>query len=217
MKCLPRARLHAYKCAVMSDIERQATSSSPTMFSLAILTLLFTVAVNAASHGSISQPLPGTAIAPNHTFAFSYTPMADYSVSTFAYHVWLLDVLNINMSESMTSLFTSGHYFGKFDYPNYPAVPYPTNPAPAQLTMPDFSKNPPAGFAAGESAHDVRMQLLVIEEWGNGTVRRIHACFTRVVLTYASSINIKPAIGHRLQTSSVGIIYNATHVPATSQ
>jgi hypothetical protein len=49
------------------------------------------------------------------------------------------------------------------------AVPYATNPAPPQLTMPDFARSP-GGFAAGATASDLKMQLVVVEEWGNGVV-----------------------------------------------
>lgn len=49
------------------------------------------------------------------------------------------------------------------------AVPYAKNPAPALLTMPDFSVAP-GGFAAGKSASDEPMRIMVIEEWGNGEV-----------------------------------------------
>ncbi|KAI0689069.1 hypothetical protein BC835DRAFT_1441259 [Cytidiella melzeri] len=151
---------------------------------------------------SLVQRWPLAAISP------SPTPQADYSVSTFAYHVWLLDTPSTAVNQSIYSLLTSGHYFGKFDYANYPgtklrldlfackdgidtpqlAVAYPKNPAPAQFTMPDFSHDAAAGFSTGQAATDLPMQLVVIEEWGNG----------------------KPAVGHRLQTSSVGIVYNAT-------
>lgn len=49
------------------------------------------------------------------------------------------------------------------------AVPYAKNPPPAQFTMPDFSKAP-GGFAAGASASDLPVQLVVVEEWGTGQV-----------------------------------------------
>ncbi|KAI0802082.1 hypothetical protein BC629DRAFT_164627 [Irpex lacteus] len=132
------------------------------------------------SHGTITQPRSGIAIRPGEAFNFTYNPMADYSVSTFYYHVFLLDASSLDsdgdrstlLNQPLTSLFSSGYYFGRYDYPNYPAVPYAKNPAPAQLTMPDFSKNAPAGWSAGESVHDLPLQLLVIEEWGNSEVSR---------------------------------------------
>lgn len=51
----------------------------------------------------------------------------------------------------------------------YVAVPYAKNPAPALLTIPDFSVAP-GGFAAGKSASNEPMRIMVIEEWGNGEV-----------------------------------------------
>jgi len=143
--------------------------------------------------GAIVQPTAGTTVAPGALFNFTYNVMADYSVSSFAYHVWLLDTPGVSAggaNASLTSLLTStsGYYFGKFDYPNYPAVPYAQNPAPPQFTMPDFSKSP-GGFASGEAAYNLALQLVVIEEWGNDVA----------------------TIGHRLRVSSTEIVYNATH------
>lgn len=43
-----------------------------------------------------------------------------------------------------------------------------SNPAPYQLTVPDFSQS--QGFAAGTSGANVNMRLVVIEEWGNNSV-----------------------------------------------
>ncbi|KAI0087821.1 hypothetical protein BDY19DRAFT_892506 [Irpex rosettiformis] len=152
----------------------------------AVLAALFIVVsaspvVRKDSYGTISQPISGAPIRPGEAFDFTYTPMADYSVSTFYYHVFLLDASmpdsNGNASalldQPMSSLLTSGYYFGRYDYENYPGtctVPYPKNPAPPRLIMPDFSKNAPAGWSAGEFAHDLPLQLFVIEEWGNGEV-----------------------------------------------
>ena len=48
-------------------------------------------------------------------------------------------------------------------------MPYAKNPPPAEFTMPDFSKAP-GGFAAGEEASDLPVQLYVFEEWGTGQV-----------------------------------------------
>lgn len=77
--------------------------------------------------GSIEKPLPGTAIAPSTKFDFQYLPLADYGVSTFYYHVWLLDVASLDgtayLAQPFSSLFSSGYYFGRFDYPNYPGMP----------------------------------------------------------------------------------------------
>lgn len=56
------------------------------------------------------------------------------------------------------------------------AVPYAKNPAPAQLTMPDFSKSP-GGFGAGQSASNVNFTLLVVEEYADGSVRLLCPLF----------------------------------------
>lgn len=47
---------------------------------------------------------------------------------------------------------------------NFTADPYPKNPAPAQLVMPDFSKAP-GGFGAGATGSDIKMYFVVLEEY----------------------------------------------------
>lgn len=44
------------------------------------------------------------------------------------------------------------------------ANPYPTNPPPAQLVMPNFSLSP-GGFGQGAVATNLKVWLAVIEEW----------------------------------------------------
>ncbi|KAI0670982.1 hypothetical protein C8Q78DRAFT_1069688 [Trametes maxima] len=113
-------------------------------------------------HGQITAPAPNTHIAPGAAFNFSYDPSADYCRSTYACSVWL--VTGAPTALAPADEFFSGHFFGRFDYPNYPAVPYPKNPAPAQLTMPDFSKSP-GGFGSSRIASDQTVNLVVLEEW----------------------------------------------------
>ncbi len=50
------------------------------------------------------------------------------------------------------------------------AVPYPTHPAPANLTMPDFSQRVGSGFGGGINITDAKVYLAVLEEWATGTV-----------------------------------------------
>ncbi|EIW59691.1 uncharacterized protein TRAVEDRAFT_121678 [Trametes versicolor FP-101664 SS1] len=114
------------------------------------------------THGQIEQPAAGAHIAPGESFDFSYLPSADYCRSTYAFSVWL--VTDVPASLAPMDVFMGGHFFGRFDFPNYPAVPYPKNPAPAQLTMPDFSKAP-GGFGSPQTASDKTVQLAVLEEW----------------------------------------------------
>ncbi|KAI0352669.1 hypothetical protein OH77DRAFT_1362943, partial [Trametes cingulata] len=114
------------------------------------------------THGQITEPQPGAHIAPGQLFNFTYMPSADYCRSTYAASVWL--VTTPPSSLAPTDVFMGGHFFGRFDYPNYPAVPYPKNPPPPQLTMPDFSKSP-GGFGGARTASDQTVQLAVLEEW----------------------------------------------------
>jgi hypothetical protein len=50
------------------------------------------------------------------------------------------------------------------------AVPYPKNPPPASLTMPDFSRSP-GGFADGQFASNKAVYIAVLEEWNDCSVR----------------------------------------------
>ncbi|KIP05179.1 hypothetical protein PHLGIDRAFT_108593 [Phlebiopsis gigantea 11061_1 CR5-6] len=136
-------------------------------------------------YGTIDAPLAGTAVQPGANFSFSYNPHADYALSSFAIHVWLLTGTAVDDPWGLSE--KTGHYFGRFDYANYPAVPYPTNPPPSQLTMPDFSKAP-GGFAAGAEASNLPVKFVVVEEWGIG----------------------QGVVGNRISVTSVGLVYNAT-------
>lgn len=46
------------------------------------------------------------------------------------------------------------------------AVPYATNPAPAQLTMPDLSQDQ-GGWGSGASATNATFYVMVWEEWAS--------------------------------------------------
>ncbi|KAK0471547.1 hypothetical protein IW261DRAFT_1344343, partial [Armillaria novae-zelandiae] len=115
----------------------------------------------------ITAPANGTVIMPGESFAFSYDPMADYGVSTYNYTVFLFTKLPSSLYSSTE--WSSGHYFGRFDYPNYPGkfealsieyglmielqrYQYATHEALANLTMPDFSKAPSPGWGGGGNA-----------------------------------------------------------------
>ncbi|KAI0056087.1 hypothetical protein BV25DRAFT_1872905 [Artomyces pyxidatus] len=112
--------------------------------------------------GTISVPVSGTKIAPGQAFNFTYNAHADYCKSSYDYSVWVVTQAPTNVSFSET--FMSGYHFGTYQEPNYPAVPYPSNPAPAQLVMPDFSKNQ-GGFGAGQNATNANFYLMVMEQW----------------------------------------------------
>lgn len=160
------------------------------MFALLVpLVSLLLLAVPALSTGpgEIVAPAAGTAVQPGAAFAFDYRTRADYGVSSFACHVWLLTGPEGATNLSLATPGVTGYYFGRFDYANYPAVPYPTNPPPPQLTMPDFSQSP-GGFAAGAEASNLTVQLTVIEEYGD----------------------FQPTVGRQLHTTSTTLIYNAT-------
>ncbi|KAJ3491681.1 hypothetical protein NLI96_g534 [Meripilus lineatus] len=122
--------------------------------------------------GSILTPRPGTKILPGAQFNFSYFGRADYGVSSYNYHVWLLGdqvssdgfMGGLGGSSGGKDSYIHGWYFGRFDYQNWPAVPYPKNPAPTQLTMPDFSKDQ-GGWGAGKAGSNVKFNLVVYEEY----------------------------------------------------
>lgn len=58
------------------------------------------------------------------------------------------------------------------------ADPYPTHPTPSQLTMPDFSQAP-GGFASGATGSNVKMQLVVVEEYGGFSQVRANDLFAQ--------------------------------------
>ncbi|KAK0448904.1 uncharacterized protein EV420DRAFT_1566089 [Desarmillaria tabescens] len=136
-------------------------------FTLRAIFLAALAALVSADGGVITAPANGTVIMPGESFAFSYDAMADYSVSTYNYTVFLFTKLPSSLFSSTE--WSSGHYFGRFDYPNYPAVPYSTHPAPANLTMPDFSKRPSSGWGGGVNVTNATVYLLVLEEWLTGS------------------------------------------------
>ncbi|KAK7681587.1 hypothetical protein QCA50_015320 [Cerrena zonata] len=154
---------------------------------LAILSIAFANPIRRTGDPAINLPTAGTHIAPGANFSFSYNSLGDYGRSSYAYHVWLLADDAMGKAITPTTLFTNGYFFGRFDFANYPAVPYPKNPAPDHLTMPDFSQ-PEGGFGAGKAATNYQFQLVVIEEWDDGA----------------------GAVGRNLAISNTPIIYNAT-------
>lgn len=135
--------------------------------------------------GVIVAPANGTAIAPGQAFDFTYNAHGDYCISSYNYSVWLLTEKPSGFAPSEN--FASGYFFGTFDEANYPAVPYAQNPAPAQLTMPDFSQNQ-GGFGAGQNASDVTVYVMVWEEWAQ----------------------CEGALGKRISLALNNVIYNAT-------
>ena len=51
------------------------------------------------------------------------------------------------------------------------AMPYPTNPAPSNLTMPNFAEGQ-GGFGTGKTASNATFYLTVLEEWDDCGVSR---------------------------------------------
>lgn len=71
--------------------------------------------------GTIVQPQSGTTIAPGAQFNFSYLGRADYGVSSYNFHVWLVgDQELLSGNPGNKDLYTTGWYFGTFDYQNWP-------------------------------------------------------------------------------------------------
>ncbi|EEB89748.1 hypothetical protein MPER_12123 [Moniliophthora perniciosa FA553] len=153
----------------------------------AILSLLPFVAASPVArsfHSEIVKPAPGTTIAPGQAFDFQYHGVADYSISGYNYSVWLFTELPSGFPSGEDV--GAGEFLGRFDYPNYPGVPYATHPAPAQLVMPDFSRYY-SGFGGGDYASDRKVYLAVLEEYKSGK-----------------------SFGFRLQLTYNELIYNST-------
>ncbi|THV03896.1 hypothetical protein K435DRAFT_791468 [Dendrothele bispora CBS 962.96] len=131
--------------------------------------------------GTIVLPTEGTVINPGQAFDFSYDARGDYGVTSYNYTVFLFTSTPGSFSPSEE--FARGHFFGRFSNPNFPGNPNPSNPPPAQLIMPDFSKNP-GGFGTGAVDSDGKFQIAVLEEYadGDGTVGlRMSLAMTSVV------------------------------------
>ncbi|KAK0487425.1 hypothetical protein IW261DRAFT_1447804 [Armillaria novae-zelandiae] len=135
--------------------------------SLLVLSTTLSLPVSvSATNGEITYPVNGTTIMPGESFDFKYDGMADYSVSGYNYSVWLFTSLPQSFAPSES--FGAGYYFGRYDYANYPGVPYASHPAPAQLVMPNLSARF-GGFGTGKSASNAVVYLAVIEEWASGS------------------------------------------------
>ncbi|KAK7056906.1 hypothetical protein VNI00_002624 [Paramarasmius palmivorus] len=131
-------------------------------------------------HSQIQKPESGTVIAPGQAFDFQYRGVADYSVSSYNYSVWLFtEKPNGFVSGDDIG---AGELLGRFDYQNYPGVPYATHPAPAQLVMPDFSRYY-SGFGGGQSASNAPVYLAVIEEYKQGSSFgfRLHLTYNELI------------------------------------
>ena len=71
-------------------------------------------------YGTIDAPLANTTVQPGANFSFSYNPHADYALSSFAIHVWLLTGTAVDDPWGQSE--KTGHYFGRYDYANYPGA-----------------------------------------------------------------------------------------------
>lgn len=94
-------------------------------YTLGVITMLtltnfLMFGTNAQDPGTILQPTSGTNIAPGTQFNFSYFGRADYGVSSYNYHVWLVGEDLMNDSLGTKDVLTTGWYFGTFDYNNWP-------------------------------------------------------------------------------------------------
>ncbi|KIY71209.1 hypothetical protein CYLTODRAFT_419061 [Cylindrobasidium torrendii FP15055 ss-10] len=156
-----------------------------TLLTAASALILSTAVVAQTSQGSITQPESNTIIAPGESFPFAYDSVADYSISSYNFSVFLFSKPPKSFDESGD--FAHGHYFGRFQVANYPAVPYPSNPAPSELVMPDFSQKH-GGFGMGASGANATMYLTVIEEYADGA----------------------GVMGFRMSLASTPVIYNGT-------
>lgn len=79
-------------------------------------------AVAAQDKGSVTAPAAGTAIAPGSQFNFTFFGRADYGVSSYAYSVYLVGADALEKPLAFADVFTNGHFFGRYDYANYPGA-----------------------------------------------------------------------------------------------
>ncbi|KAK7048452.1 hypothetical protein R3P38DRAFT_2869503 [Favolaschia claudopus] len=158
------------------------------LFQLFALFLGFAVfAVEAAFPGIVS-PANGTVIAANTEFSFEYESIADYGVSSYNFTCWIFTTRPRFFDTS--THFAKGYHLGRFSQPNYPAIPYTSNPPPPSFRMPDFSKLGP-GWGVGSNETHATVYFAVIEEYADG----------------------EPSLGYRMAMTINEIFY--TRPPAT--
>ncbi|KAJ6563541.1 hypothetical protein B0H10DRAFT_2239378 [Mycena sp. CBHHK59/15] len=122
---------------------------------------------------------------PGAAFDFRYNTMADYGVTSYNYSVWLLTSMPTTFAQSTD--FAEGHSSGALQSQTTLVCvsvvslilmaefrirqPVTQNPAPAQLIMPDFSKNPVVmeEYANGSGSVGSRLALAVNSIVYNGT------------------------------------------------
>ncbi|KAJ4472419.1 hypothetical protein C8R41DRAFT_593333 [Lentinula lateritia] len=129
--------------------------------------------------GSIVSPVSGTVINPGDAFDFSYFARGDYGITSLNYTVFLMTSPPTSLAPSAN--FATGHYFGRFAEPNYPA--------PTQLVMPDFALSP-GGWGVGATMSNGTFYLVVLEEYvtGNPTVGALMSlAITEVIYNGTSS------------------------------
>ncbi|KAJ3747132.1 hypothetical protein DFH05DRAFT_1478616 [Lentinula detonsa] len=137
------------------------------------------------SSGIIVSPTVGTLVNPGEAFDFSYSARGDYGVTSLNYTVFLMTSLPTSLAPSAD--FATGHYFGRFAEANYPGNPNPSNPAPAQLIMPDFALSP-GGWGVGETMSNGTFYLVVLEEYVTGD----------------------PTVGAMMSLAVTEVVYNGT-------
>lgn len=187
---------------------RHSLRPSPFVIMFAVLSIFLLALVSLAfaqgTPGTISEPAPYTVVAPGGVFNFSYNIHADYCKSSYAFAVYVVTESPVSMSPA--DQFMSGYYFGRYEAENYPgglyrylsashthalatAVPYPQNPAPPNLTMPNFDL-PQGGFGGGNEASNSTFWVMVLEEWDDCEVC-LHDCIHQLSsrVTHCSSGN----------------------------
>ncbi|KIY45650.1 hypothetical protein FISHEDRAFT_49047 [Fistulina hepatica ATCC 64428] len=168
------------------------------VFVFAVTLLSRAAALQAALHlgtrdtPQIVEPASGTVIAPGEIFDFQYNSIADYGTSSYNYTVWLYTTPPTGSVITPAIEYAVGFYFGRFGDVNYPGKlctgnPDPPNPAPATLTMPDFSKSP-RGFGSGATASNLTVYLVVVDEYADG----------------------EGSVGYKMSTAVNELVYNGT-------
>ncbi|GBE85067.1 hypothetical protein BKA93DRAFT_733296 [Sparassis latifolia] len=155
-----------------------------TLWTIALVAL-FSLIRAQTTPGTISAPAPYTPVAPGSAFNFSYNAHADYCISSFSFTAYVITEPPTSLIE--TGDFMGGYTFGTYQEENYPAVPWPTNPPPSQLTMPDFS-TVESGWGRGFNCTNCTFYITVLEEWDD----------------------CAGALGRKFGLASVPVIYNAT-------
>jgi len=135
-----------------------------------VLFFTFLCGVFSSMTPMIQSPANESIINPGDSFPFTYSSIAgSRTTSSFNFTVWMF-TQPPSSGFAITENYAVGYYFGRYGAANPPANPYPPNPPPENLTMPNLATLG-GGFGGwGGHVQNATFYLTVIEEYMAGNV-----------------------------------------------